>query len=709
MNKPSRRTLYKTMEIIRRYTMGPNPVKIQILSDQQRNFRNLPGKGVNYEDEFYSVDLPIFSIHGNHDDPTRDGGSEMLAALDLLSVSNLVNYFGNHDEVNKVEVSPVLLQKGTTRVALYGMGSMRDERLNRMWQQKHVRFLRPEDSAKDEEDDSDDEEWFNIFVLHQNRDLGRGTKNCVHESMLPPFCDLVVWGHEHACEILPAESLVGTFRITQPGSSVATSLTAGEAIRKQCAILNIRGHQFKLEPIPLTMVRSFVTHDVLLSNYDNLDPEDPKIDDKISKLLEGELRMCIHNAREKTRELLEDARKEGNNATDDDSSLKYKLEKRDQVLVRIRVEHSGFSTLNNQRFGAKFVGQVANPTDILLFSKTRAKAVGVSGSKKGKAASDALKDAVVPEEARVSAVQDLCKEILESDDQQLELLKEKYLSQALVEFVDKGELKAIPDFVGETIEKQERNIRQRSRKGTKEEDDAEGEDGVTGEEEEPVQAGKRKRDPLSDGDDDDDALGKENKAKAARDRKTKEPQKKSSTNGRASKTSANTSRGSQLDSDDDDEVQVAESSQRGKRSNGWKSTAKSKASKGDSRRSSGDIRSFISSQSQSQKTANSRRAKRADSDDDDFHDDDDSVVEVKNVKRAAPRRRTAKGRVNYSIDDDGSDEEVLSDDMMDDSPPKKKPSRNAGASRSKRKATQDSSMDLDFDADWGSASTKTHK
>lgn len=37
--------------------------------------------------------------------------------------------------------------------------------------------------------------------------------------------------------------------------------------------------------------------------------------------------------------------------------------------MRLRIEHSGFSTLNNQRFGSKFVGDVANPTDMLLFSK----------------------------------------------------------------------------------------------------------------------------------------------------------------------------------------------------------------------------------------------------------------------------------------------------------------------------------------------------
>lgn len=91
-NRPSRRTLYKTMNIIRRYSMGPNPVRIQITSDPAQNFRTLTGK-LNYQDENFAVDLPIFSIHGNHDDPTRDGG-DLLAALDLLAISNMVNYFG---------------------------------------------------------------------------------------------------------------------------------------------------------------------------------------------------------------------------------------------------------------------------------------------------------------------------------------------------------------------------------------------------------------------------------------------------------------------------------------------------------------------------------------------------------------------------------------------------------------------------------------
>ena len=170
----------------------------------------------------------------------------------------------------------------------------------------------------------------------------------------------VVWGHEHECLIDPAESVVGTFRITQPGSSVATSLTGGEAVRKQVGLLEIKYNQFRLNPIPLTQVRSFVTGEISLSDQRTpLDPEDPKIDVKVTKALEDEVRMLQAEAREKYRNLLRDAASSGKAA--DVDQLKYKLEKPDEVLIRLKVEHSGFSTLNNQRFGAKFVGQVANP------------------------------------------------------------------------------------------------------------------------------------------------------------------------------------------------------------------------------------------------------------------------------------------------------------------------------------------------------------
>lgn len=354
-NKPSRRTLHKAMTIFRKYCLGPNPISIQILSDQSRNFRQ--GQ-VNYQNEFYSVDLPVFGIHGNHDDPSREG-SELYAALDLLDIANLVNYIGRQEEVNKVEIAPVLVKKKGTYLALYGLGSMRDERLNRMWQNSNVTFLRPSQHSTAGENPP---EFFNLFALHQNRDKGRGTKNCVHEAMIPEWMDLVCWGHEHECCIEPHESVVGTFRITQPGSSVATSLVAGEAVTKHIGILDIRGQAFRLRPIPLTQVRTFVVGEISLQEQRNLDPDDPKIEQKVKQLLQEQVELLIHQAKRKRQELQTNAKQNSNViALAAEHPLANKMAKPDEVLVRLKVEHSGFSVLNNQRFGAQFIGQVANP------------------------------------------------------------------------------------------------------------------------------------------------------------------------------------------------------------------------------------------------------------------------------------------------------------------------------------------------------------
>lgn len=32
---------------------------------------------MNYEDPNYAVSLPVFCIHGNHDDPSREGASDV--------------------------------------------------------------------------------------------------------------------------------------------------------------------------------------------------------------------------------------------------------------------------------------------------------------------------------------------------------------------------------------------------------------------------------------------------------------------------------------------------------------------------------------------------------------------------------------------------------------------------------------------------------
>lgn len=50
--------------------------------------------------------------------------------------------------------------------------------------------------------------------------------------MFDDSVDLVVWGHEHDCRIIPEPVAGKNYYITQPGSSVATSLADGEAIEK---------------------------------------------------------------------------------------------------------------------------------------------------------------------------------------------------------------------------------------------------------------------------------------------------------------------------------------------------------------------------------------------------------------------------------------------------------------------------------------------
>merc|ERR1719326_981868 len=232
-NKPSRETMMRTMELFRTHCMGSRPCSLQIVSDQRFHF---PRFGTaNYMDENYNVGMPVFSIHGNHDDPS---GEQALCALDLLSAANFVNYFGQTPEPDDIEVTPICFKKGNTKLALYGIGNIRDERLYRTFLRKKVKWL-----ATDEEPDS----WFNLLVLHQNR-AQHGERNHIPESFIPDFIHLTFWGHEHKCEIDPVHRDGTSAYLTQPGSSVATSLSEGEAVEKHVGILHIRSDlNFKIQ------------------------------------------------------------------------------------------------------------------------------------------------------------------------------------------------------------------------------------------------------------------------------------------------------------------------------------------------------------------------------------------------------------------------------------------------------------------------------
>lgn len=179
-----------------------------------------------------------------------------------MAAAKLLNHFGQWDNLNNITVSPVLLIKGQTKLAMYGLGHLKDDRLHRLMHDGKVQFVGPEEDSK---------AWFNLFVLHQNR-VKHGPKNYIPENYIPGFISLVVWGHEHECRmkkphlavpgVEAADGLPGTF-ICQPGSSVATSLGAGEAEEKHVALVQINGRRFRVEPIKLQTVRPLITRDLM--------------------------------------------------------------------------------------------------------------------------------------------------------------------------------------------------------------------------------------------------------------------------------------------------------------------------------------------------------------------------------------------------------------------------------------------------------------
>jgi double-strand break repair protein MRE11 len=178
----------------------------------------------------------------------------------------------------------------------------------------------------------------------------------------------VIWGNEHECQPQLTESLVGTYRILQPGSSIASSYASTESslCPKHMAFFEIKDKKFRMRAIKYKQVRQFVYKDISLRDFPHLDPNHTKIEEQVRDVLVTKVNEMILEGRTG----IEQESVQG----DPDRSLppvKFKLRDPQKVLVRLRVDHEGFPALNQQRFGAHFVGEVANPADVLLFAKKR--------------------------------------------------------------------------------------------------------------------------------------------------------------------------------------------------------------------------------------------------------------------------------------------------------------------------------------------------
>ncbi len=155
-NKPSRDCLTKCQKLLRKHCFGEKPIEFDIVSDENCNFGHTGFPLANFNDPNLNVSIPlvlllllllllllniliyfikysVLSIHGNHDDPT---GDRNLSALDTLAAAGLVNYFGKSNTAvsQGIDIVPVLIHKGCTKLCIFGLGAIKDERLHNMFE-----------------------------------------------------------------------------------------------------------------------------------------------------------------------------------------------------------------------------------------------------------------------------------------------------------------------------------------------------------------------------------------------------------------------------------------------------------------------------------------------------------------------------------------------------------------------------------------------
>ena len=335
-HNPSKKTIIRTSNILQKYIYGQKEHNFEVYC-YEPNFKN----------ENLFVEIPVFIIHGNHDDPS---GFENFSSIDIFSNKEM-NYFGKVNNYEKFDLLPILFIKGKTKIALYGIGYIKDERLFLALQNKKVNFHRPEDYKS----------WFNILIVHQNRfkghNIGKNKKTYLPESFIPSFFDLVIWGHEHECFTTTVHSEENGFHIYQPGSSIATSLIQAESNPKHIGLLEINKDKFRIIPIKLETQRPFIYEQFELRQY----ADKIKSQEDIEKIIEQKVQESlekISEGRKSTPRLYNDL----------------------LPLIRLKIEYSGYTIIKMNSILNKFSNLVANPGDMVQFWK-KSEIFSVKGNK----------------------------------------------------------------------------------------------------------------------------------------------------------------------------------------------------------------------------------------------------------------------------------------------------------------------------------------
>lgn len=318
---------------------------------------------LNYNDENVNIGLPIFIINGNHDFGNSTG-TENVSILKILSNLRLINYLGNFNITDKedLELEPVILSKGSTRLNLYGLSNIKEERLNKLIRNNQLSFLTNDEITSN---------GLNVLLLHQNRSLNLN-KTYLNENLLPEFFDLLLWGHEHECIPELTYNSSKNFNILQPGSTVQTSFHESELKEKCCFLMDFKDNKYTIYPIPLENTRPMCVRNMVLADLNV-----PRDIEHITKIVVDEIESMIEEVQRnnhvkslKKKEHLEKIKngdyhhKTANPHGEIYSELNEKL-----PLIRLKLDYTGYEVISFRSINNRFIGRVANPKSVLQLTK----------------------------------------------------------------------------------------------------------------------------------------------------------------------------------------------------------------------------------------------------------------------------------------------------------------------------------------------------
>nr|WPK49572.1 MRE11 [Milnesium sp.] len=127
-------------------------------------------------------------------------------------------------------------------------------------------------------------------------------------------------------------------------------MSDGEGKQKYVYLLEVHRQRYRLTPIPLTTVRSFHIRDIDLAaeGFTKTDRNAESVRADVEKHLKSIIEEIVEHVR-----------------------LNRGAHQPKEPLIRLRVDFGNIEPLNSILFGQQFVGQVANPRDILLPLKKR--------------------------------------------------------------------------------------------------------------------------------------------------------------------------------------------------------------------------------------------------------------------------------------------------------------------------------------------------